>query len=373
MSPAHWSPRSSRQKASPRSSRQKALPLAFALSFALGACHDEPKSNASASPSISAAGETAVDPAVRNPDPIVTKTYRLEECYYASLAFRQARNAYLGSLGDAEPGPGKIPDFAVSEDKPALAHPQPPVGSSGTPAGSAAAPPTAKPATSAAKAPAPKSSASASAPSSSALADGKGKQMPNHAIRTVRYEYYARLCKTAAGIKTPEAPEVDGIVEDFTGYALGHAKDLTDANMYYEKGDYKDDNFARGKDMHARLVNDFKALDGQEAKLWEAVKGFEDKNSIDKSGWTDGQKLADDVVIAGRDVLVDFDSSKTEAAKVKADLERLHTAKDALAAFGKQGDNAQDPFYLILTGPATSEAKRGRCDPRCARSAAEGA
>src|SRR5258708_26135288 len=84
--------------------------------FASG-CRGEAAEQVAAT-SESAAPAPTDDASALNPDPIITKTYRVDACYFGSLTFHQARTAYLGSLGGAEPGPapssaggpGALPD-----------------------------------------------------------------------------------------------------------------------------------------------------------------------------------------------------------------------------------------------------------------------
>jgi hypothetical protein len=47
------------------------------------------------------------------------KAYQSELCYFASVPLRDVRDAYAGSLGKGEPGPGKIPSFGPGKALPA--------------------------------------------------------------------------------------------------------------------------------------------------------------------------------------------------------------------------------------------------------------
>src|SRR6185437_8154906 len=46
-------------------------------------------------------------------DPQEIKNYRVDVCYYGTLSLRQARDAYLASLGKDEPSEKKIPYFGT--------------------------------------------------------------------------------------------------------------------------------------------------------------------------------------------------------------------------------------------------------------------
>jgi len=331
--------------------------LLIAVGTAQAGCRDETSKPDLPSATAPAEVQSSDDPAARNPDPIVTKTFRVDACYFGSFAFHQARRAYLGSLQGAEPGPGKIPEFGLPDDEPPASGATP--GSSATPnGGSSAAPPKTKPAAPPEK-PAPQPSAKASANASAAPALDKGK-IPidkNRRIQQVRYEYFARMCKTAAGIKSPDVPELDKVLDEYTTYALGLAKDLTDASMYYQKEEFSADNFVRGKEFHTKLVALFKELDDHEKKLADAVKAFETQNPINKAAYTESQQLSDALVQAAQTVFEDLDAEKIDAAKAKADLAKLDGANDALSKHTPADKDAQDPFVLIVAPAGEREAK----------------
>jgi hypothetical protein len=333
--------------------------LLIAASTAGAGCRDETSSKPDlASATAPAEAQSSDDPAARNPDPVVTKTFRVDACYFGSMAFRQARRAYLGSLQGGEPGPGKIPEFGLAEDEPPA---------SGATPGSSATPNAAPSASSGAKfkiagppdKPAAQPSAKPAGSASASAAPDKGK-IPidkNRRIQQVRYEYLARLCKTAAGIKSPDVPELDKVLDEYTTYELGLAKDLTDASMYYQKEESSADNFARGKELHTKIVSRFKELDDQQKKLADAVKAFETQNPINKAGYTESQQLSDALVQAAQVVLEDLDAEKIDATKAKADLAKLDGANDALSKHTPADKDAQDPFVLIVAPAGEREAK----------------
>ena len=59
-------------------------------------------------------------PSVRGPasrfDPQTLKEYRVDMCYYGTLSFRQARDAYMASVGAEGPSAKKIPNFGIPAD-----------------------------------------------------------------------------------------------------------------------------------------------------------------------------------------------------------------------------------------------------------------
>src|SRR5437868_80947 len=49
-------------------------------------------------------------------DPAQMKEYRVDVCYFGSLTLKEARDAYLASMGKDEPSEKKIPSFGVPKD-----------------------------------------------------------------------------------------------------------------------------------------------------------------------------------------------------------------------------------------------------------------
>ena len=118
--------------------------VALALSGVAGCKKDEaPKPEPSATPARSlATARNRLNP--RNPlgpmariDPQAMKDYRLDVCYYGTYSLREARDAYLGSLGKDEPSEKKIPSFGVPGSTPTPA-------ASGAPSAAPGAKPPAK-------------------------------------------------------------------------------------------------------------------------------------------------------------------------------------------------------------------------------------
>src|SRR5687768_5558722 len=89
--------------------RSLAAVLAVIGAGAVG-CGDNP---AGPDPAGSASGKPAAANQVKKPDPLVTKTFKAESCYYGALSLKLARTAYMDSLGDAEPSKDKVPDFGA--------------------------------------------------------------------------------------------------------------------------------------------------------------------------------------------------------------------------------------------------------------------
>lgn len=284
---------------------------ALAIGLSLVGCSDDPPAGPEGTLSGSATKPASLPGAaeLKKPDPLVTKSYRADACYYGSLALKQARDAYVASLGGAEPSADKIPDFGADPDD-AVAIPKsptdaPPAASSAPveapPAGSAkpatapsaasAKPATPPPATSAkapapsakpatpppaapsakpaptvagsakpsaapvASAPTPAASSGAPAASGSVASTTPPPRNPNERMKTpVRYDSFIRHCNTAASVKDGNDADLDPVLREFTDFAMPLAKILQEANGYYNQEKYKEDSFAQGKTYHACLT-----------------------------------------------------------------------------------------------------------------------
>lgn len=279
---------------------------ALAIGLSLVGCSDDPPAGPEGTLSGSAGKPTALPGGseLKKPDPLVTKSYRADACYYGSLALKQARDAYLASLGGAEPSADKIPDFGADPDD-AVAIPKtpmetppasssaapteaPPTGSAKpatAPSAASAKPATPPPATSAkpatpppatstkpapaptvagsakpsaapvASAPAPAASSGTPAASGSVAATTPPPRNPNERMKTpVRYDSFIRHCNTAASVKDGNDADLDPVLREFTDFAMPLAKILQEANGYYNQEKYKEDSFAQGKVYHACLT-----------------------------------------------------------------------------------------------------------------------
>jgi hypothetical protein len=336
--------------------------VAASLTVTLGVVGcGETKPEATPDASGTAAGGKKVPPSVLQPpkriDPLVMKTYRAESCYYGTLSLRHARDAYLAGVGEGEPSASKLPDFGV-EDAPTpdkAAPPTPPAGGSAAPATSAkpAAATSAKPAATA------KPAAPGSAKATGAAAPPKGSAAPAAAgsaspggrpdvarmrLKQVPYERFARSCNVAATLKEPASPELDAAVKEYSDYVLPLAKKLSEANAYYQKEDFKTDDFAKGKEYNKDIVEGFKKLDDQLKKLREALDKFEAANPIKQDDYTESQKLSDAVLAASREIIVKLDSGES----AKDALAKLEAANEALKAFGEAHKDDKDPWATIV-------------------------
>lgn len=348
-----------------------------ALTMGLGliACGDDPPAGPEASAASASGARPAMtgDPAKR-PDPLVTKTYRAEACYYGSLALKQARDAYLASLAGGEPSADKIPQFGADPDDAAKAAPgvPPTPAPTGAPTAAATAAPTATAkATTAPTAKATATSKATAMASGTPAATGTGtaaasappagsaptRMPPGNMKQQVRFDQFIRHCNTAISVKDAADPDLDAALKDFSDYALPLSKLITEANQYYG-GEIKD-NFEKGKQYHACLTgtgscevkdknakpvtNAWPQLDERLAKLKAAVDKFKGAKPVDKAGFEESQKVSDQAVAEATELLLAFDAKPVDTAKAKAAIGKLEATTEKLKAFGDNKDKP-DPW-----------------------------
>ncbi|MFT3776347.1 MAG: DUF3829 domain-containing protein [Minicystis sp.] len=326
--------------------------IALALSGVAGCKKDEPpKPNPAASARTASSARGKIN--TRNPmgpvakiDPQAMKDYRLDVCYFGTLSLRQARDTYLASLGKDEPSEKKIPSFGIPM----------PGASAATPAasGAAAAGPSGAP-----KAPpAPKPSAVASASPSGAASAGPipagPDRRPDMMVRAP-HERNARACTAAIALKEPPMGDVDAAVNAFATYAVELAKDITTAHQYYAREEYKKDSFAKGKELHKKLVEQFAKLDDLQGKLGTALTSWRSQHPADVTKMEEGEKVSRAALDDAREVytLVAFKKADGEAWKGAVDkmdksIATLKTYSDAHAA---------DPWAKIMLAPFEVFAK----------------
>lgn len=352
--------------------RSSVAVVAVALGLGLMACGDDPPAGPEgAAPDASALpGATAqVREPPKRPDPVVTKTYRADACLYGSMALKQARDAYLASLGGAEPSPDKIPEFGA--DKPDQKDAATPAASgSATPTAKPTAKPTAAPAPKPKPAPTAKAAPTGAAPTAAATGTAAATmptrpQIPSQKIRQqIRFDQFIRHCNTAVTVKDAADPDLDASLKAYSEYAHPLSKVLQEANAYYTQEKYKEDDFKQGKAFHACLTgtgtcetkdkkakavtNAFPELDDHLTKLKAAVDKYKAAKPVDKSGFEPSQKAADKAVQDATALVLLFDAKPVDTAKVKEAVTTLEASAEALTAFGE--DKAKrDPWAKSLS------------------------
>ena len=221
--------------------RNHTLTVAVLLTLGgLSGCKEDPPppppATGSASPAAASGTAAARQQRAKVPrvSPLSMKRYRVDTCYFGSLGLRVARDAYLASLGGAEPSPTKLPEFGdYSDGEPA-------------PAKAGDADP-------------PKARVPGRPPS------------PMAAARQLPFMRHVRACSIAKALKDPAVEGLDPALVEFDAYVSKLNKALMDATRYYGRKQWEKDEFSRGKAIHETLVASFGQLDDELAKLGEAV------------------------------------------------------------------------------------------------------
>lgn len=274
-------------------------------------------------------------------DPAAMKDYRIDICYYGTLSLRQARDSYLASLGNSVPSEKKIPNFGapnVDGAKPAA---------SASPAvipPKAPAVPVAKPVAS-------------GAPSATVPGPAVPARPFDFALRAP-HERNARACTAAMALKEPAMPGVDEALAAFGPFSVELAKDIATATSYYQREEYKKDSFAKGLELHKKLLEEFGKLDEQQDKLGVALDVFRKAHPADPAKLDDGEKITADTFESARKVVMVLTEKKVDLAAYKANVGALDKSVEALKAFSAA--HASDTWSKIMAAPFEAFARAAK-------------
>jgi uncharacterized protein DUF3829 len=297
--------------------------------------NEPPKPDPSAASPSTSAASARPKLNVRNPmgpmariDPAAMKDYRIDICYYGTLSLRQARDSYLASLGKSEPSEKKIPNFGAPNGDGAKA------GASATPA--------------AAKAPPPPKPAASGTPAATQPGSPPPARPFDFALRAP-HERNARACTASMALKEPAMPGVDEALAAFGPFSVELAKDIATATSYYQREEYKKDNFAKGLELHKKLLEEFGKLDEQQDKLGVALDTYRKAHVPDASKLDEGEKITADTFEDARKVVMVLAEKKVDVAAYKANVDKLDKAVEALKTFSAA--HAADTWSKIMAAP----------------------
>jgi len=283
----------------------------------LGACKEDPPPPPLPEPARSgraaASGKAKLNPRDRlsdrrvpKIDPATTKAYRIDSCYFGSLGLKVARDAYLGSLGEAEPGPGKIPEFGDYPENRKLAE-------------------AAKKRQEAAK----KRAEDAKKRGAAGLPARRPILGPTPQIPFLRHLQSCRVAKT---LKAPKIDGLDQAIADFEAYVSPLQRSLLDSHRYYTRKRYEKDEFKRSKKMHEDLVKAFAELDDKLAAFHEAVEAWRAKRESPAEKLDEGGTMAAAAVAEAQALTLLFLAETLDAAAVKDSIQKLEKASQDLKA-----------------------------------------
>jgi hypothetical protein len=328
--------------------------VAVAGAVSVGCKGDEPKPVKPDTSASSSAAKPKARVDIPKMSPQATKEFRVDSCYFGTLSLRQTRDAYLASLGSAEPSEKKIPSFGDLPELDAAgkrrsdAAPGTTVPPSGS-AGAKAAPP--PKGTDAAKAPAPKATAGAKAtatPGTKAPGGGEAGR-PAFAPNRLPFTRYVHSCTLAKNVPGADDPKIDEPLKAYEEYVVALNKQLMQASQYYSREEYKKDQLAKGKELHKQLTEAFGKLDEKVSTFGAAVvewrKGLGKlPDQLDPSGDIALAAIAD-----ARQLTFTLLGKEPDAAAIKAALDKLTSQADAL---DKEGQASPQAAFPKMVGPS---------------------
>jgi hypothetical protein len=151
----------------------------------------------------------------------------------------------------------------------------------------------------------------------------------------------------ATTLKEPAMPEVDPALAAFAPYAVELAKNIAQAQNYYQREEYKKDSFEKGKELHKKLVADFGKLDELHEKLGTAVLAWREKHPPDLSKAEEGQKAATAAFEDARAVMISLLGKTIEKDAYLAAVKKLEGSAEALKSYG--AGHQADPWPKIMS------------------------
>lgn len=307
--------------------------------------NEPPKPDPSAVAPSSSAANARPKLNVRSPmgpmariDPAAMKDYRIDICYYGTLSLRQARDSYLASLGKSEPSEKKIPNFGapnVDGAKPATS-------------GAAVAP----------KAPVAPALKPVASGAPSATPPGPPPARPFDFALRAPHERNARACTASMALKEPAMAGVDEALAAFGPFSVELAKDIATATSYYQREEYKKDNFAKGLELHKKLLEEFGKLDEHQDKLGAALDAYRKARVADPTKIDEGEKITSETFEDARKVVMVLTEKKVDVATYKANVDKLEKAVDGLKTFSAA--HAADTWSKIMAAPFEAFARAAK-------------
>jgi hypothetical protein len=82
-----------------------------------------------------------------------------------------------------------------------------------------------------------------------------------------------------ANAMDPDLPDTEQAADEYSKSLKDVIEKVNEVYAYYDQGDYKDDNFKKGKDAHAGLIQAFKNFEAVDKKFGEQLDDLENKVS----------------------------------------------------------------------------------------------
>jgi hypothetical protein len=126
--------------------------------------------------------------------------------------------------------------------------------------------------------------------------------------------------------------DVDAAIAVIAPFALELSKTIATASAYYQREQYKEDKFEKGKALHKQLVVEFAKLAELQDKVGSAIAAYRKDHAVDTSKLDDGEKTVHQAIEEARATMLSLLAKKLDPAIYKAQLDKLTAAVAALKA-----------------------------------------
>ncbi len=139
----------------------------------------------------------------------------------------------------------------------------------------------------------------------------------------------------------PAIPQLDAAAKDYSTAINAWGKTLVDADKYYSRENYKDDQMAQGKAMHADIVKNYEAYDKATKAFSAALEVENDKRQLAQLAEVEkaeGRKYAYwhmSTMMSAKQLVNITESEQFDADAASAKLKAYEDASSGLLAFAK--------------------------------------
>ncbi|MFO0762229.1 MAG: DUF3829 domain-containing protein [Byssovorax sp.] len=163
------------------------------------------------------------------------------------------------------------------------------------------------------------------------------------------HERNARACTAAAALKEPAMGDVDAALGAYAPFVVELSKDIAAANNYYQHEDFKNDAFAKGKELHKKLLEEFGKLDELQDKLGAALVAWRKDHPADGAKTDEGDKESRPAFDAAVSTLLSVVGKTPDKEAFKTNLDKVEKGLEALKAFSQS--HPADSWSKIMIGP----------------------
>lgn len=168
----------------------------------------------------------------------------------------------------------------------------------------------------------------------------------------------------------PRMEDLEGAATAFSTALDGVVPLIADAHKYYDEENYKDDSFAKGKELHTKLVAGFKAFDEADLKLRDLVKEHNEAlhvRELERIEKEEGRKLrfhTQNVMMEAKHLLAAADApfEELDSEAYSAVLTKFESAVDECETYSKGHKKETDSvmMYSMFIDAAQDLKKQGK-------------